>query len=62
MISWTLKNAIGDWDAEVQTETVRLIEEGTPPYDAADEAMKIVSARRKAKAHQRKRVETPNAD
>jgi hypothetical protein len=45
-----LRNAIADWDAEVETEAIRLIERGTPPYDAVERARNIVERRRREAA------------
>jgi hypothetical protein len=41
------KDAQRNWDIEVEAEAVELIESGTPPYDAIDQARNIVSRRRR---------------
>lgn len=35
-----------EWDDEVGSEAARLVREGTPPFDAAERALHIVSDRR----------------
>lgn len=44
-----LQEAMDEWDAEVGREAARLIREGTPPFQATDEAVNIVQRRRRAK-------------
>jgi hypothetical protein len=41
--------AIKIWESEVETEEVKLIEQGMPPYYAKGEAVRIVSKRRRDK-------------
>jgi len=45
-----LQAAIEQWEAEVGREAARLIREGTPPFQANEEALNIVQRRRRAKA------------
>ncbi len=45
-----LQQAIREWDAEVDRETIRLIKAGVPPYDAVVRARKIVEHRREQAA------------
>ena len=42
-----LKDAIRRWDNEVEDEAMRLIERGTPPYEAIQQARDIVSRKRR---------------
>lgn len=51
-MNFTVQQAIRKWDAEVDRETVRLIEAGVPPFDAVEQARKIVERRREAAAAQ----------
>jgi hypothetical protein len=51
-----------DWSREVDREAARLVEEGTPPYDAIEQARNIVSRRRRAEAANRRNQELPHAD
>jgi len=44
-----LREAIDQWEAEVGHEAARLIREGTPPFQATEEARNIVQRRRRAK-------------
>jgi hypothetical protein len=48
-----LEETKNKWNAEVEEEICKLIEEGTPPVDAAERAVGIVSRRRKAAAESR---------
>jgi hypothetical protein len=50
MMHYKTRDAIREWDLDVDLETARLIREGTPPYDAVEQAKKIVSRRRMKKA------------
>lgn len=50
MPNYTLEKAKADWQQEVEAEMVRLIEAGTPPFDAATKARQIVSDRRASRA------------
>lgn len=49
-LGYAEQEALAAWDREVGAEMVRLIESGTPPYDAASQARDIVSNRRREKA------------
>lgn len=40
------ESASRDWAREVDAESARLIERGVPPYDAIEQARRIVSRRR----------------
>ena len=42
----SLKDAIRNWDIEVDAEAEKLIRGGMPPYDAIKQAQKNVSAQR----------------
>ena len=44
-----LQAAIERWEAEVGREAARLIREGTPPFQATEEARNIIQRRRRAK-------------
>lgn len=46
MTSFALHEATKRWSEEVEREMVKLIEQGVPPYQAAEKANKIVSDRR----------------
>lgn len=46
MYSWKLHEAIRKYTREVESETIKLIERGVPPYDAAEQAKRIVAVRR----------------
>lgn len=48
-MNYQTKKAMQDWNNEVEEEMCRLIEEGTPPFDAAERARDIVSHRRRMK-------------
>lgn len=50
MRSGRLRDAISEWDFEVEYEAARLIEGGMPPCDAMPKAVETVSAKRRAKA------------
>jgi len=41
-----LQDAMRRWDNEVDAEATKLIEGGTPPYEAIQQAKKTVSRRR----------------
>jgi hypothetical protein len=40
-------NAKRQWDAEVDRKAAELIERGVPPYEAIEQAVKIVSLKRR---------------
>lgn len=44
-----LREVIDEWEREVEAEMVRLIRQGTPPYDAGVRARNIVTERRRSK-------------
>lgn len=44
------QDATCDWYIEVSIEEARLIREGMPPWEATEEAVRIVSTRRQAAA------------
>ena len=48
-----LKDAIREWDLAVEIEAARLIEDGLPPFDAMELAVKTISAERRDRARQR---------
>jgi len=53
---WGLKFVITEWQKEVDTETIRLIEAGVEPCEASDRAVRIVSRRwKKENADMRKK-------
>lgn len=45
-----LQDATREWEREVEAEAVRLIESGTPPFDAVHRARNIVSDRRRQRS------------
>ncbi len=45
-MNYETRQVLREWDNEVETEMRRLIERGTPPYEAIDKARDIVSRRR----------------
>lgn len=45
-MNYAVREALAQWDREVDAEMVKLIERGVPPFDAASRARDIVSARR----------------
>ena len=45
-----VQEATHKWNREVNEEIVRLIEQGVPPFDAADKARDNVSRRRRTAA------------
>lgn len=54
-MNYRVKQAIESWDSEVDSEFVRLIESGVPPYAAAEQVGKNVSNRRKVAAGENNR-------
>ena len=50
----SLQEATRRWNAEVETEAIRLIERGTPPYDALEQAKSIVNLRRRNAIRERR--------
>jgi len=50
MLGSDFKDAMRRWDIEVEAEATELIESGTPPYEAIEQAKNIVSRRRRDKA------------
>jgi hypothetical protein len=48
-----LEQALRKWDNEVSRETTRQIERGVPPFEAAEQAVKVISTRRAAAARER---------
>jgi hypothetical protein len=48
--NWKLREAAEEWDREVEEEAIRLIREGTPPFQATLEATEIVTRRRRSAA------------
>ena len=47
------QRAVDEWNREVDTEMIRLIERGMPPHGAATRAQQIVEARRSESAEAR---------
>ena len=47
------QRAVDEWNREVDTEMIRLIERGMPPHRAATRAQQIVEARRSGSAEAR---------
>ena len=43
----SLKDAIRSWDIEVEAKAEELIKRGVPPYEAVEQAVKIVSSDRR---------------
>ncbi len=54
----TFKNASDEWNREVDAEAARLVEEGTPPYEAVKRATEAVSRRRR---QQRDKTKEPTS-
>jgi hypothetical protein len=50
-MNYELKDAIKKWDADVEAEAVKLIQNGVPPYDAMERARNTISRRRQLKEH-----------
>ena len=46
-MNYDAQAAVADWNREVDAEMARLIRSGTPPFQAAGEAQRIVSDRRR---------------
>ena len=42
-----MKDAIRSWDIEVEAKAEELIKRGVPPYEAVEQAVKIVSSDRR---------------
>lgn len=60
-MSYRVDAAVAAWNDEVDTEMVRLIEQGVPPFDAAGMAREIVTSRRQRTARERRAEErSPN--
>lgn len=47
------------WEAEVDAEAARLVREGTPPFDAIEQARQIVIARRRRAADNARKLDDP---
>jgi len=42
-----IAEVIRKWESEVEEETIKLIEDGMPPWQATEKAVQIVSYRRR---------------
>lgn len=49
MSGYATRRAVEEWDREIDEETARLIEDGVPPFNAAERARDNVSRRRAQK-------------